>query len=190
MTVTTVATVSQAKAVATQCAASFMSVKGPELVNMYVGESERQVGAQGHEVDGVDPWCGWMMLRLKRAYNGSRDVSPCTPFPSSFLLPTRSEINSPGSGTPSPPLPSSYPSPDPYLRLPRFARYLPGPGGPALVSCSLTSWTRWPQPGGHRETPVGSWTGKCGLSRVVVFKGFDLRAMLRGFIEASVNIPV
>ena len=34
---------SKAKAVATQCSASFMSVKGPELVNMYVGESERQV---------------------------------------------------------------------------------------------------------------------------------------------------
>jgi AAA+ superfamily predicted ATPase len=33
-----------AKAVATQCAANFMSVKGPELINMYVGESERQVG--------------------------------------------------------------------------------------------------------------------------------------------------
>ncbi|MEW5309480.1 MAG: hypothetical protein WDW38_001368 [Sanguina aurantia] len=32
-----------AKAVATQCAANFMSVKGPELINMYVGESERQV---------------------------------------------------------------------------------------------------------------------------------------------------
>ncbi|GIM02538.1 hypothetical protein Vretimale_7353, partial [Volvox reticuliferus] len=32
-----------AKAVASQCAATFMSVKGPELINMYVGESERQV---------------------------------------------------------------------------------------------------------------------------------------------------
>ncbi|KAF5842405.1 hypothetical protein DUNSADRAFT_7389 [Dunaliella salina] len=32
-----------AKAVATQCASTFMSVKGPELINMYVGESERQV---------------------------------------------------------------------------------------------------------------------------------------------------
>eukprot|EP00955_Chlamydomonas_euryale_P039480 351408-Chlamydomonas_euryale.AAC.1 len=35
-----------AKAVATQCSASFMSVKGPELINMYVGESERQVRAR------------------------------------------------------------------------------------------------------------------------------------------------
>ena len=32
-----------AKAVATQCSCNFMSVKGPELINMYVGESERQV---------------------------------------------------------------------------------------------------------------------------------------------------
>lgn len=32
-----------AKAVATECALNFMSVKGPELINMYVGESERNV---------------------------------------------------------------------------------------------------------------------------------------------------
>eukprot|EP00668_Euglena_longa_P012482 GGOE01014935.1.p1 GENE.GGOE01014935.1~~GGOE01014935.1.p1 ORF type:complete len:989 (+),score=256.45 GGOE01014935.1:186-2969(+) len=32
-----------AKAVASQCALRFLSVKGPELVNMYVGESERNV---------------------------------------------------------------------------------------------------------------------------------------------------
>lgn len=32
-----------AKAVATECAVNFLSVKGPELINMYVGESERLV---------------------------------------------------------------------------------------------------------------------------------------------------
>ena len=32
-----------AKAVATECAINFLSVKGPELINMYIGESERQV---------------------------------------------------------------------------------------------------------------------------------------------------
>ena len=32
-----------AKAVATECALRFLSVKGPELVNMYVGESEKNV---------------------------------------------------------------------------------------------------------------------------------------------------
>ena len=32
-----------AKAVATECNLNFMSVKGPELINMYVGESERNV---------------------------------------------------------------------------------------------------------------------------------------------------
>ena len=31
------------QAVATQCSATFMSVKGPELINMYIGESERQI---------------------------------------------------------------------------------------------------------------------------------------------------
>jgi SpoVK/Ycf46/Vps4 family AAA+-type ATPase len=32
-----------AKAVATECALNFMAVKGPELLNMYVGESERNI---------------------------------------------------------------------------------------------------------------------------------------------------
>ncbi|KFM26443.1 Peroxisome biogenesis protein 6 [Auxenochlorella protothecoides] len=36
-----------AKAVATECSINFLSVKGPELVNMYVGESERQVRQGG-----------------------------------------------------------------------------------------------------------------------------------------------
>lgn len=34
-----------AKAVATECALSFLSVKGPELINMYVGQSEENVRA-------------------------------------------------------------------------------------------------------------------------------------------------
>jgi SpoVK/Ycf46/Vps4 family AAA+-type ATPase len=34
-----------AKAIATECRVNFMSVKGPELLNMYVGESERNVRA-------------------------------------------------------------------------------------------------------------------------------------------------
>ena len=32
-----------AKAVATECSLNFLSVKGPELVNMYVGQSEKNV---------------------------------------------------------------------------------------------------------------------------------------------------
>ena len=32
-----------AKAIATECGMSFLSVKGPELLDMYVGESERNV---------------------------------------------------------------------------------------------------------------------------------------------------
>lgn len=34
-----------AKAMATECGVNFMSVKGPELLNMYIGESERNVRA-------------------------------------------------------------------------------------------------------------------------------------------------
>jgi len=29
--------------VATECSLNFLSVKGPELINMYIGESERNV---------------------------------------------------------------------------------------------------------------------------------------------------
>ena len=32
-----------AKAVATECSINFMSIKGPELINMYAGESEKNV---------------------------------------------------------------------------------------------------------------------------------------------------
>jgi len=32
-----------AKAIATECQLNFISVKGPELLNMYVGESEKNV---------------------------------------------------------------------------------------------------------------------------------------------------
>lgn len=32
-----------AKAVATECSLNFLSVKGPELLNMYVGQSEQNV---------------------------------------------------------------------------------------------------------------------------------------------------
>ena len=32
-----------AKAVATECSLNFLSVKGPELINMYVGQSEENV---------------------------------------------------------------------------------------------------------------------------------------------------
>jgi peroxin-6 len=32
-----------AKCVATECKMNFMSVKGPELLNMYIGESEKNV---------------------------------------------------------------------------------------------------------------------------------------------------
>eukprot|EP00479_Gromia_sphaerica_P001745 TRINITY_DN12011_c0_g1_i1.p1 TRINITY_DN12011_c0_g1~~TRINITY_DN12011_c0_g1_i1.p1 ORF type:complete len:150 (-),score=26.69 TRINITY_DN12011_c0_g1_i1:72-476(-) len=32
-----------AKAVATECSLNFLSVKGPELLNMYVGESEKNI---------------------------------------------------------------------------------------------------------------------------------------------------
>ena len=38
-----------AKAVATECSLNFISVKGPELINMYIGESERQARQDPHK---------------------------------------------------------------------------------------------------------------------------------------------
>jgi SpoVK/Ycf46/Vps4 family AAA+-type ATPase len=48
-----------AKAVATECGLAFLSVKGPELLNMYVGESERNVRA---------------------VFDKAREASPCIIF--------------------------------------------------------------------------------------------------------------
>ncbi|TIA91403.1 hypothetical protein E3P99_01068 [Wallemia hederae] len=48
-----------AKAVATECALNFFSVKGPELLNMYIGESEANV---------------------RRIFQKARDASPCVIF--------------------------------------------------------------------------------------------------------------
>ena len=44
-----------AKAVATECATRFLSVKGPELINMYVGESERNVREVFERARGAAP---------------------------------------------------------------------------------------------------------------------------------------
>lgn len=48
-----------AKAVATSCSLNFFSVKGPELLNMYIGESEANV---------------------RRVFQRARDASPCVVF--------------------------------------------------------------------------------------------------------------
>jgi ATP-dependent 26S proteasome regulatory subunit len=46
-------------ALCAQCSSNFLSVKGPELINMYVGESERQVCSSGwaHVVVARQPCC-------------------------------------------------------------------------------------------------------------------------------------
>ena len=48
-----------AKAVATECSLNFLSVKGPELLNMYIGESEANVRA---------------------VFQAARDAKPCVLF--------------------------------------------------------------------------------------------------------------
>ncbi|GIX85868.1 peroxisome assembly factor 2 [Caerostris extrusa] len=44
-----------AKAVATECSLNFLSVKGPELINMYVGQSEENVRAVFHQARSAVP---------------------------------------------------------------------------------------------------------------------------------------
>lgn len=69
-----------AKAIANEAGINFISVKGPEMMNMYVGESERAVRA---------------------CFQRARNSAPCVIFFDEFdsLCPKRSENNDSGSGT-------------------------------------------------------------------------------------------
>ncbi|XP_061395606.1 nuclear valosin-containing protein-like [Musca vetustissima] len=69
-----------AKAIANEAGINFISVKGPELMNMYVGESERAVRA---------------------CFQRARNSAPCVIFFDEFdsLCPKRSDGNEGGSGT-------------------------------------------------------------------------------------------
>lgn len=69
-----------AKAIANEAGINFISVKGPELMNMYVGESERAVRA---------------------CFQRARNSAPCVIFFDEFdsLCPKRSDTNEGGSGT-------------------------------------------------------------------------------------------
>lgn len=69
-----------AKAIANEAGINFISVKGPEMMNMYVGESERAVRA---------------------CFQRARNSAPCVIFFDEFdsLCPKRSEGNDSGSGT-------------------------------------------------------------------------------------------
>lgn len=48
-----------AKAIATECGLSFISIKGPEILNMYVGESEKNI---------------------REIFENAREKSPCVLF--------------------------------------------------------------------------------------------------------------
>lgn len=69
-----------AKAIANEAGINFISVKGPELMNMYVGESERAV---------------------RSCFQRARNSAPCVIFFDEFdsLCPKRSDTNEGGSGT-------------------------------------------------------------------------------------------
>jgi ribosome biogenesis ATPase len=67
-----------AKAIARECGASFLSIKGPELLNQYVGESERAV---------------------RKVFQRARASSPCVIFFDELdaLCPKRGSSSSEGS---------------------------------------------------------------------------------------------
>lgn len=62
-----------AKAVARECSLNFISVKGPELLNMYVGESEKNV---------------------REVFSRARDAKPCVLFFDELdsLAPARGQV--------------------------------------------------------------------------------------------------
>ncbi|OMH84644.1 Peroxisomal biogenesis factor 6 [Zancudomyces culisetae] len=66
-----------AKAIATESKLNFFSVKGPELINMYVGESERQI---------------------RQVFNKAREASPCVVFFDELdsLAPKRGQLGDSG----------------------------------------------------------------------------------------------
>jgi hypothetical protein len=66
--------------VATECAISFLSVKGPELINMYVGESERQI----REARGGREWAEWGLLACAVGTGRSRAATAVGCYRSSF----------------------------------------------------------------------------------------------------------
>jgi peroxin-6 len=78
-----------AKAVATECALNFISVKGPELLNMYIGESEKNIRRLFEKVR----QCGRVACSIPRRVSDDRApsfcVCECVSIPVSALARTR-----------------------------------------------------------------------------------------------------
>ena len=151
-----------AKAVATECSINFLSVKGPELINMYIGESERQViMICMHSVSKGLSSChlGFVVIRLRILLNSTIKQHTvrcpychlCTEMHNSLDMPfvrvdqscsfTRLNMHANSDD------------------MHRCVKSLPEPGVQSHACCFLMSWIPWPLLGELGQTLGGSWTG-------------------------------
>ena len=148
-----------AKAVATECELPFMSVKGPELLDSYVGGSEVRVAKDGgsarikrrgmrkEQKTGMRKEQATRIMRLSRlvAFSARCFAPLCSPNTVLMLLSLSRRLwlsrRRPTSGR-------SSTTPGARRRRAEAAR-----------CCSSTSWTRWHRGGTAPATLGASWTG-------------------------------
>ena len=138
-----------AKAVATECALNFLSVKGPELINMYIGESERQARARRRR-------------RPRATMHARRSMS--RPGPAAGLRARASRPRQPlHAPAPAPPLRALacawLCTRQPRRRARRrCARCLSARTARGRACSSSTSWTAWRRRAAPARTAAASWT--------------------------------
>ena len=69
-----------AKAVATECSLNFLSVKGPELINMYVGQSEENVREGKARCDLIFFIPSFILSSFFSVFVRARSAAPCVIF--------------------------------------------------------------------------------------------------------------
>ena len=69
-----------AKAVATECSLNFLSVKGPELINMYVGESEKNVRDVFQKAVRINHFYPKIIIKTTSILITKRNAKPCVIF--------------------------------------------------------------------------------------------------------------
>lgn len=139
-----------AKAVATECSINFLSVKGPELINMYIGESERQVDKAHKSVAAlIQRSAITLLLVCNQAFRQAHMLT------SGQLNHQVTHVQYNGLHLSLVCACSQFVQG--FDHVCRCARSLLEPGVQNHVCCFLMSWTPWPLPGGLGLTQGGSW---------------------------------